>query len=391
MPINPVDLSEWLRAAMLSPKLPPISQIELQHLFQSGEVKTAYVWDWEDNEPRPRIEEQLNAITAQAELYANGIADGTVRFMLQAFHGTNHVPWGAKFPFYIVARSPEADTRSFGASEPATQAGLLSQLMRHLERREEMLTKTLDSTNRIMGKIMSDKDQRLQLFEGRHHDTIKLYEDLLDRKHDRELTALYRGREDDRRDKAWKLLFSILPIIGSKFLDPKLAMALPAQVTDGGPAMHMVRELTKSLREEQLPALMGALDQEQMLMLFELHKMVSNEVDQRNAQEEQMRHVVPAGIEDMRKETAAREEAEKRRAEELEAEELAAQRAQAAAQNEVVVEPEVQVEPPPPPPPPPPKPERVVQDPVTVVDGDPPEKASKKKSTRKPRARSKKS
>lgn len=313
MSLDPVKLSQWLRLAMLSPKLPPVRQIVLQHVFASGEQKAARVWDWLDGEARPRVEEMIGEIQEAAETYANGIADGTIRFMLEAYHGDSHQPWGTKLPFYVVARSPESETGAFGSSEPATGPGLTAQLMRHLERREEMLNKTLDVTGKIQMKFMGDMQTRLSAFEERHFDTIKLYEDLLDRRHERELAAVYRAREDERKSKAWNLAFSLAPVVASQLLSPKLAAALPGQVTDGGPAMQIIRELTKSLKEEQLPALASALSPEQLMMLMELHKMIAAEVAQKNEAEEQAKHIVPSSAEDMR---ARRKIAERAAAEE---------------------------------------------------------------------------
>lgn len=310
MSLDPVKLSNWLRMAMLSPKLPPVRQIVVQHLFASGEQKAAWVRDWTEGEPRPRVEEMIAEIIEASETYANGLADGIVRFMLEAYHGDSHQPWGTKLPFHIVARSPEAETGMYGTSEPATGPGLTAQLMRHLERREEMLNKTLDVTGKMQMKVMGDMQTRLQTFEERHFDTIKLYEDLLDRRHERELAAVYRSREDERKSKAWNLAFSLAPVVASQILSPKLAAALPGQVTDGGPAMAMIRQLTKSLKEEQLPALASALSPEQLMMLMELHKLISAEVEQKNVAEEQAKHIVPTSADDMRARRKAAERAQ---------------------------------------------------------------------------------
>lgn len=298
--LDPVKLSNWLRMAMLSPKMPPIRQIVLQHTFASGEQQAARVWDWADGEVRPKVEELIGEINEAAETYANGRAEGTIRFMLEAYHGDSHQPWGTRLPFYIVSRSPEAESGVYGASEPATGPGLTAQLMRHLERREEMLNKTLDVTGKIQMKFMGDMQTRLATFEERHFDTIKLYEDLLDRRHERELAAVYRAREDERKSKAWNLAFSLAPVIASQVLSPKLAAALPGQVTDGGPAMQIIRELTKSLKEDQLPALASALSPEQLVMLMELHRMISSETEQKQQAEEQAKHIVPTSADDMR-------------------------------------------------------------------------------------------
>lgn len=308
--IEPVKLSEWLRKAMHSPKLPPISQIVLSQTFPSGEQTSVQPWDWTDGEERPRVEEMIREITEAAETYANGKADGTIRFVLEAYHGNSLQPWGAKLPFFIVARSPEVETGMYGASEPATSGGLLGQLMRHLERREEQLNKTLDTTGKIQMKMMGDMQTRLTVFEERHFDTIKLYEDLLDRRHERELSAVYRAREDERKSKAWNLAFSLAPVVASQLLSPKLAAALPGQVTDGGPAMQIVRQLTKSLNEDQLPALASALQPDQLVMLMELHRIVASEVEARNQAEEQAKHVVPSSAEEMKARRRAQDEAD---------------------------------------------------------------------------------
>jgi hypothetical protein len=306
MAIDPVKLADWLRRATLSPKLPRIKQIEICQAFpNSHELTTASVMDWDEKEPIPKVEELLNDIVDRCETYANGKAEGTIRFMIQAYHGTSMEPWGTKFPCHVVARSPEAETASFGASEPATGQGLLSQLMRHIERREENANKKDDLVIRVLNKQIGDMQTKLDLFEGRHFDTIKLYEDLLDRKHERELNALFRSREDERKSKIWELVMSLGPMIASKFLDPRIVAAMPAQVTNGGPAMAMVRQLVKTIRPEQMPQLMQSLSTEQTLILMELHNLVEQETAEEQKREEEMRNVVPASREGVQREREA--------------------------------------------------------------------------------------
>ena len=309
MALDPVKLADWLRKATLSPKLPRIKQIVLNHWFSSGDMKPAHVWDWSPEEPIPRVEDLIDEVTDQATTYANGIADGTVRYMLEAYHGDSATPWAARFPFHMVGRSPEAETAQYGASETATPGGLLAQLMRHLEKKDEAMSRMLETVTKTQNKVAGDLQVRLSSFENRHLDTVRLYEDLMDRRHERESSALYRARKDAREQKAWDLGFSIVPTLAAQFLSPRLAAALPSQVQDGGPAMHLIRQLMKTLEDDQLPALMTALKPEQTIMLMELHKIVSSEVDRRNAEEEQMKNAVPTNADAMRERREAEERA----------------------------------------------------------------------------------
>jgi len=298
---DPVKLADWLRRATLSPKLPKVKQIVLNHWFASGDMKPAHVWDWSPEEAIPRVEELIEEVTSKSSDYANGIADGTVRYMLEAYHGDGINPWGTRFPFHVVARGPEAETAAYGQSEPATGAGLLGQLMRHLERKDEQMNRMIETVGKQQNKIIGDLQGRLGVFESRHLDTVRLYEDLLDRRHERELNAVYRYKKDAREAKGWDLLFSLGPVVASKFLSPAMAAALPGQITDGGPAMHIIRQLMKSLKEEQLPALMQDLEPDQVVMLMELHKIVAGETERKNSEEEDAKRVVPSSAEEMRR------------------------------------------------------------------------------------------
>lgn len=334
MSIDPIKLSDWLRRAVLNPKLPRIRQIEICQAFPGRELKTVSVLDWDEKEAIPKIEEILIDVTDRCNSYAEGKAEGTIRFEIQAYHGTISSPWGTVFPCYIVARSPEAETASFGQSEPATGQGLLAQLMRHIEKREETSVKAMDVVHRMYSKTIGDLQTKVELFESRHFDTIKLYEDLLDRKHDRELTALFRGREDERKAKIWDLVMSLGPMIASKFLDPRLVAAMPSQITNGGPAMAMVRQLVKTIRPEQLPQLMQTLSTEQSMILMELHGLIEQEVVAEQEKENEMRNVVPASADSVRREREARS---------------AEPQPQEEPQEEIVVEAEPEFPKPPPP------------------------------------------
>lgn len=374
MSIDAVRLSDWLRMATTNPRLPRIRQIEICQTFPNNELTTASVLDWDESEPIPRVEDLIHDITTRCQNYAEGKAEGTIRFIVQAYHGKDHNPWGTKFPCYVVARSPEAETASFGQSEPASPQGLLAQLMRHLEKREDMLVKVIETTGRQQTKIMADLQTKNDVYEGRHFDTIKLYEDLLDRKHDRELTALFRAREDQRKAKIWDLVMSLGPMIVSKFFDPRLIAALPGQVTDGGPAMHMIRQLTKSIDQSQLPALMQALTPEQTMMLMELHRLVDAENERENKQEEEFKNVVPTSASEVRRQ---RDEA-----------------TPPSPESEVVVnaypvsdEPMPTVPPEEPEPKPEPKAPEPSVEPVTIPDAPAPKRTAKKAAEKKPAAK----
>lgn len=305
--LDAVKLAQWLRGAMMNPKLPRLEQIVLQHSFSSGDVKTAGVWDWNESEPLPRVEDLIQEITEKADDYANGVADGVVRYILEAYHKGNGQPWGNKLPFHVIARSPEAESAALGKSEPATPAGVTAQLMRHLENREDKFNKLFDMVQKIFTKRDGDLQTRVDSYESRHLDTVRLYEDLLDRRHDRELNAVYRAKQDARHAKAWDLLFSIGPTIAAQILSPKMAMALPSQVTDGGPAMHIVRQFMKTIEDDQMGSLAGILKPEQTIMLLQLNDLVSKEVDRNNALEEEQKHIVPASADDMRRVRAERQ------------------------------------------------------------------------------------
>jgi hypothetical protein len=151
---------------------------------------------------------------------------------------------------------------SLDDDERAQRAGVVGLLMKHTHASAQLaLGHTVDIVRHY--KEESDrKDARISELEERQTAVLRMYEELLSAKHERELEMLKAQNSEKRKDHLLDKLDMLVPIAMSK--------VLPASKT---PALgeELMRQLLKSLTRDQLSALVSHLSPEQAALIHEIY------------------------------------------------------------------------------------------------------------------------
>ena len=146
--------------------------------------------------------------------------------------------------------------------ERAQRAGVVGLLMKHTHASAQLaLGHTVDIVRHY--KEESDrKDARIRELEERQTAVLKMYEELLSAKHERELEMLKAQNAEKRKDHMLEKLDMVIPIA--------MAKVMPASKT---PALgeELMRQLLKSLSREQMGALTQHLSPEQAALIHEIY------------------------------------------------------------------------------------------------------------------------
>ena len=158
--------------------------------------------------------------------------------------------------------------------ERAQRAGVVGLLMKHTHASAQLaLGHTVDIVRHY--KDESDrKDARIRELEERQTAVLRMYEELLSAKHERELEMLKAQNAEKRKDHLLDKLDMLVPIAMSK--------VLPASKT---PALgeELMRQLLKSLSRDQLSQLVIHLSPEQAALIHEIYLAYCEREEKRDA------------------------------------------------------------------------------------------------------------
>jgi len=291
----------WYERGVAHPSLPRVTQIVVGHKNADGKTQTIDAIQFQEEVPLIEAMDAYHQLNESSTTWAENSGEGMHYFVLQMFHGKESVPWDSAFPFMMMGRSPDAEVGEFGfSSEGPTGKGLMGQLMRHNEALQGNFMKTVEFNQRFMIHLIQQQGHRLDTMEKRHWDSVQLYEDLLDRRQERELKNLTENAKMVRMNRLYEVLYAVIPLIGAKVLGGNMAMgAIPKQLTNGGPAMDLVRSIMNTVSDEQIPGLMGLLKPDQVAAFMELYNMVKEEDAKRMADDEQKRHMTTTSRDDV--------------------------------------------------------------------------------------------
>jgi hypothetical protein len=211
---------------------------------------------WSDDEVLELAE--LLARTAQQD--ANGWG-GACRYYLKG-HRMDR-------PFTrstVVRLFSEDDDSEPEGGEPATAAGILAQTMRHNEALARQLVAVVGSLTTYSSETIARLTMENSQQERVRLQTYEVLEDLISKKHERELEHA----REERRDKSMaKLLNAVAPLAtaaGAKFVyGDKAPPALAAE-----PHMQALAQFARGLTHEQVAGLMAQLGPEQQATLATL-------------------------------------------------------------------------------------------------------------------------
>jgi len=209
------------------------------------------------------IDETVGQINETATIDAEGLG-GLQKYMLQATFENLDKPIN-RFIFRINATDGE-DNVDVMDSEPATQKGLMSQMMRHTEATFRI---SMASTGNIVGmqnRIISRQAEQIETLTQKHIELVQVLEELQTEKHTRELDAAVAMRKQEAYKDITQKVLLLLPTVANKLAGKTL---LPEKTTSGE---QMIKSLMDSLTPDQMNNMQGMLSPEQKMVMFQIYE-----------------------------------------------------------------------------------------------------------------------
>lgn len=172
----------------------------------------------------------------------------------------------------VRMRADEALTSTEAlSSEPASATGLLAQLMRHNEVTSRMLVLQATHSADTLRRENESLRERMSAYERNQLEAVRLQEELLSRKAEREIAALKAKTEAKQADVVTDTITLLVPTVVNRMAG---AQILPEK---SSPSWEMIKSFMRTITMEQIQAMRVFLEPPQFIALVELWKKVDEE------------------------------------------------------------------------------------------------------------------
>lgn len=196
-----------------------------------------------------KIDEMTADFLATAQEDADG-RSGLSSFCVKALKG---VTQGERSPtFRLRAQDSDINSEALGETEPATSAGLLGQLMRHLEADRRQTVQLVEVMSNQSTAVIARLTEQIKHYEDRHWETMVRAEELADERDNREMKKLKEVNREHRFDEALKTFKPLVPVLMSKL------KGVPADAKAG---LHMaaLKEVIGDISNEDMEKIVNIL------------------------------------------------------------------------------------------------------------------------------------
>lgn len=242
-----------VRHATGGPRAQPVAELDVDDRLRSAEALAA-------------------EIRGIAEADAKGFGGMEQRYVAQGFYGSSAEPAPDRCAFRIHNDYEDGADAVFDGSDPSAKT-LLKQLMTHNEVLMRTVVAAMPQIIQQHQSLLNSAHDRIAKLEQREATVRDMYEDLSDRRHQREIEV----REQDRVEQRDKALLGkvdlLLPVVLSKLQGGAPARLSLSSGAGGKDAWHQMLEgLFEDLTEEQLRQVQTILKPEQVIVFLELYK-----------------------------------------------------------------------------------------------------------------------
>lgn len=263
-------IREFTRLALTS--VPPAVKFKLKHMTAEGGAQLLL-----DMRVRGDDANQIaDAISKQAVDAAVTVTESfggmPQRFVLVALskespdsklRAVGSYPWVEKSKQSSIQRSMAGMGLGSEPSEPATQAGLLAQLMRHNESHARILADTVGAIIERQQETIESQRKQIENESSNRLRIVELVEELKSDKMTRDLAFDEHSRDQERKDAMMKKLMEIgFPVVAHH-----MSQFFGAKLSEKAGAISKLQKLGASLTPEQGEALQKLLTPEQALLL----------------------------------------------------------------------------------------------------------------------------
>ena len=265
-----VALTRWLQKQVSEKR----ARVVLRQRIQGGENQLVREWRLADivasDLATAVYERAIEDATQQRGAVQYGLfsyAEGQKNYVDRTFLNVESGPKDKPSTAIATLDTLEDDER-------AQRAGVVGLLMKHTHASAQLALGSTVDIVRHYKEESERKDARIRELEERQTAVLRMYEELLSAKHERELEMLKAQNSEKRKDHMLEKLDMVIPIA--------MAKVMPASKT---PALgeELMRQLLKSLSREQLGALTSHLRPEQAALIHEIYLAYCEREEKRDA------------------------------------------------------------------------------------------------------------
>ncbi len=243
----------------------PVERILVRQLHADGLESNITSMTGEEISGKGRTPDVIaEDILEEMTTYAKDFPGTVARFIVLFYRPGEHVH-ARRSPAIVIQTGQEEENLkdSLEPSEPATEKGVTSQSMRHLEFRDGQLTRREALVAQQSEALITRLSSMVQSLADVFPRVLEAEQGLIDRTQERNI----RFRREEKTDKiVEKGLETVMMLAG-----PLAAKLLPGQAGKAVAQDMMTINLLSSLQPDQLQAIVGMLNPEQKANFFELY------------------------------------------------------------------------------------------------------------------------
>jgi hypothetical protein len=274
------EMNSWLRRQFFhfSERHGDCKSVVLSHVSDGGKLQHVSDFLIKENIEMNEVEDVSGDITRTALIDAE--AFGKIqKYRLQAVFKNSPEPLN-RFMFRVHPTGSDEDNVDLVESEPANAKGMVAQAMRHTEavmKISVMSTGTIvEAQRRTIERLTLQNETLMQ----KHLDSVSVIEDLMSRRHQRELDSAVAMRKEKSYEQITEKILMLAPIALNKFTGKNL---LPEKTTSGE---QMLLSFIESLKPEQMGELTKQLSPDQQMLLFSLYENMREKFEKNKPQQE---------------------------------------------------------------------------------------------------------
>ena len=249
-------VERWFAQILFAEDNGELAKVVLYHVGK----KLDPIWE-EEHEEGTSAADYTRMVVLEAESDAESMG-GIQKYSLQSFHGKRKT--STRKMRFRIAGGEDLDAEGEMSESGAT--GLVKQSHRHIEATMKVALGSVEVMMRRQDRALQRAEERAEKAEDRHFELIKLQEELLSRRQERELEIIRAHNSEKRIDEALETVKLLGPSIVNRISGKNL---LPENTS---PAENAINAFIESIEPEQMEKLAtgGILKPAQMIAIMEL-------------------------------------------------------------------------------------------------------------------------
>lgn len=229
---------------------------------------------WSDDAWAGTVDETASTIYEQAREHTASLGN-VQRFVCNAYDRSEDSPTERDVPFHSVAFKIEpqnlANDSDSVSSEPATSEGLLGQLMRHNNELHRQSTHAMGTLTYHLARTVEKQSDQIEKLMADRIGTIEVMEELMSRKHDREISTQQTQAKISRDKELFEKIMQLGPVILNKLAGKEIVRQKDTILES------VVVQFMDTIKPEHLDRIAdsGVLDRQQMILFSTILEQVT--------------------------------------------------------------------------------------------------------------------